>query len=142
MTIEGKHINLDFMIGGIAILSFLGYFAFQFFWLWFVIGLGIILLFIHWKTTRFKITIESNTVSFQKQTFGYKLPIKYFDYDFLTTEDGNIIFNNDEDRLKVHFERESFNTVEFEINSKYYSIGTEQNAVEIMNELRKIKNVE
>ncbi len=140
MKIEGKDINLDFMIGGISILSFLGYFAFHILWLWFIIGPGIVLLFIHWKTSKFNITIESKIICFHKETFGYKLPTKCFDYDFVKSEAGSIVFSNNEDYLKVHFERESFDTVEFEINSKFYPIGTEQNAVEIMNELRKIKD--
>ncbi len=108
-------------------------------WMWFIVVIGVSLLYLHWKTTKFTIRISPIEISFWKKTFGIQLPKKSFIYSEIIIDSGDVLFKNSEEEMKVHFERKDIDTVEFELNSKFYPIGTETNAVEIMEGLRKLK---
>jgi len=137
MTIEGKDSNLSILIPGIGTLALVANFAFEFYWLWILIGMGSVLLYFIWKTSKFKILVDSSQILITRHLLGINVKNKKFNFDSLKSQNGSIIFKNKRDEFKFHFERKCFDTVEIEYKSKFYQIGTEENAVRIINELKK-----
>ena len=126
--IVGKDINSEVIISAIVFFIPITLVFAVFFW-WFVFLIPVILsvIVVEYFASTFSISIGDNHIEIGKSILG--LRIRRMEFAFKSTRriegGGGVVFNNESNQLTFHFERKHHDTVEYEINSKIHSIGSE-----------------
>lgn len=132
------------MIGGIAVFlsPLMIALAVRSPFMWIVALIGLLILLAIYLTSKFKIILTPDLIIIEKITCGLSFARIKFMFDNVSIDNNDINFVRGERFLSFRYERENFDTVEVEFDSKYRGIGNVKNSTELMRtmeeEIRKI----
>lgn len=133
-VLTGRDVHYTILMGGIGLLQLgLG----MFYTPLLIVSAGIIvLLVLFYITSKFRITLRADSIVIEKSVYGLTILKFTFAFEEVNIINGDIQFARDSSLLKFIFERETFDTVEFCVDSKYKTIGSVKNSVPLMSALK------